>query len=407
MKRPRYYVFFDEMNSIDIEVLDAYWSIESSGRFFYTIENIFDAFPLSEISELNNILEKSENIGFHKEVSICSICSEVITFQSRNDFYNKEDGCCRKCKYHEYDAKAEKLWSGLKEKILSKNIKEKFNSLPYYLKMIVYGYLASLYKSGPQSFNSLNYKFCGPRDFDDRVLFQLVMEGVMYKSEGESLFDVSKKEFFIISNRLSSVLNGREKEDYLSVLNMYETSGFISCYSFYDNYENLSSDLLYMEENIRRQILKKDDIYDLKNFILDLLADRCITLCFLEKNNSNVPFSDDAEIVSTFKEILLKYSVCQTFNFIYYSFKNVASFLYNNDVNYFSQSYLVGSFIKNSYQRSISNEIKVKPFKLRGHDFKTVLEKMICSYVFKGNIEDINNVCVDDMIKEWIHVQNK
>ena len=83
MKRPRYYVFFDEMNSADIEVLDAYWLIENSGDFFYTIENILDAFPLNDIIALNNVLKKSKNIGFHEKITTCPICSEVILFQSR------------------------------------------------------------------------------------------------------------------------------------------------------------------------------------------------------------------------------------------------------------------------------------------------------------------------------------
>lgn len=395
------------MNSADIEVLDAYWLIENSGDFFYTIENILDAFPLNDIIALNNVLKKSKNIGFHEKITTCPICSEVILFQSRKDFYNKEDGCCKKCKYHEYDATAKKSWEILKEKILSKNIKNNFDFLPYHLKMIVYSYLVYLHKSGPQSFNVLNYKFCGSREFDDKILYQLVMEGVMYKAEGENLFDVSETEFSIISNRLSLNLQGRDKEDYLSVISMYEKSGFISYYSFYDNYENLYEDLIYMERSIKSQILKKDDIYNLKDFILDFLSERCVSLCFNQKNDSNVPFVESVDIVNIFKDMLSKHSVCQVYSFIYYSFKNVASFLYDNDVDSFAQPHLVGNFIQKSYKRSLINGSIVKPFSLRSYDFKTILEKMICNYVFKGNIGDINNVCVDDIIKEWLLIQNK
>ena len=233
------------------------------------------------------------------------------------------------------------------------------------------------------------------------------MEGVMYKAEGENLFDVSETEFSIISNRLSLNLQGRDKEDYLSVISMYEKSGFISYYSFYDNYENLYEDLIYMERSIKSQILKKDDIYNLKDFILDFLSERCVSLCFNQKNDSNVPFVESVDIVNIFKDMLSKHSVCQVYSFIYYSFKNVASFLYDNDVDSFAQPHLVGNFIQKSYKRSLINGSIVKPFSLRSYDFKTILEKMICNYVFKGNIGDINNVCVDDIIKEWLLIQNK
>lgn len=403
-----YYVFFDNVNESEIKILDYYWLVDDQGEFFYTVDKIIKIFNLQGVGEIRKILTKTSMVGLNGLNSHCSRCLSAYYLCNRTIFKNKNitdtfSDICESCSSKIHDDYLIEKWIKIKKRIEGKSIIDKFIYLPYHLKIAIYGYLFYFHKSGPISFNWLNYRFVGTKFLDEQVFCQLVMEGVMYRIENERIFDVSDRVNRDINDRLRPILDEKNRDDYNAVLNASVNSGFICLYSFHDNFENLYEHLNFMEVNIRNQVFREYDIDGLKDFILDVLADRCIVLSLIKKRESKVDFSIDISLINLFKMMLLTYSLRQVYSIICYAFKDVASFIYSNDISEYAKPYLLKKFIKNKYNKLFLSEANVSSFDFHSGSFNTIFEKIICNYVFDGKIRDLNDICVNNIIRSFVN----
>ncbi|MEO9656306.1 hypothetical protein [Marinomonas sp.] len=401
--KKEYYVFFDDLNDVEIDVLDYYWLIDDQNEFFYTVDKIILMFNLDGYGAIKRLLKKTAKVRFLNYPAYCSKCNVEYYLYNRNEFRNKKmegfNDICDDCISKNKSQYAIHEWEKVKKRVLSKNIYERFVYLPYHLKIVVFSYLNKLKNSELGDFTWSNLKIVGEKSFDDLIFQQLVMEGVMYKFEGGRIFDASKYDIKRIDDVLNSSLKGSELEEYLFIKKEAKDSGFISIYNFYDFFENIHDDLKFYEENIRVQILRDYDIYQLKDFILDLLADRCVKLCFYKKSETKVDFCPSQKIYGLFKEMVLRLSVSQVYSIIYNAFKDVASFLYSNNVNEYSKPHLIRKFISRRYHNFLMDEKKIPSFDLYSFGMTSIFEDVLCNYIFHGEVRSLNDFCVNDIIR--------
>lgn len=405
-----YFIFYDDLTADEINILDYYWLVNDQCEFYYTVSKVIEIFNLDGPRDIKYLLGKCEKVGVLGLPRHCSGCMKSYSIKNRSHmrliYNNPFDDLCEECSRKDEYSYSLMEWKLIKQRIESKNIKDKFPHLPYQLKLVVFGFLDYLFKARPESFDWNNYRIISTPRFDELVFDQLVLEGIMCKFESGEIFDKSPSEIFSIEENLKVLLKGEELEDFFNLKRASERPGFFCCYGFYKGFSHLYDDLKFMESNIRSQVLREYDVNSLEDFILDFLSDRCIYLCYMVKIKTNVEFVPTAGLYSLFKEMLLNLSVSQVYSLICGAFKSVAAFLYNNDVDKHVKPHLIKSFISKSYYRILASGGDVPSFDISFYSLNSIFERIVCLYVFDGRIKNMNEINVRFLIRAFYKAMN-
>lgn len=97
--------------------------------------------------------------------------------------------------------------------------------------------------------------------------------------------------------------------------------------------------------------------------------------------------------------MLLNYSVSQIYAMICWVFKDVSAFLFNNHVEEQAKPNLFCVFISRKYYGFLTASREISRYDLSSHSLSSVFEKVVCKYIFLGEIKSLNDYNVRDLVR--------
>ena len=398
-------VFYKPISDSDIDILCSFWEINTERRtFVHTIKEVAQIHNTT-IHYINCLVSDSSAVDVFPGKTRCPKCNIPEAINSRSEFsrlkLSKYNGPCSNCCE---DIEREKVSEFLKNEFYQSKEKPDISLLSYIEKIIYYIYLLRFKNAGKSElpYSEFGGVMTGCENIDSDIMSQLAINNCLVDvSDIAKRYNLIRPDFHL--SRISITSNGSQQlnrlVDYLS------EGGYLNLYVFESDDLKLNAALSELKEDIKLGFQSTEDISDLKEFLRNILSERCCALASKTARDKVIELTIDAELVQYFESCLDELSVSQVYSLLSWAGKDVIEKMHISPFsNPYIEQYMIKKTLINIYENARKNKTQIYSKRVFSDMFVSKIEAFCCKYILKDAIHSWNEDSLNEIIKKWLEV---
>lgn len=389
--KPIGYICFNKenMSEEDRELAELYWQFDDKNpKIFYRLNIIMDKFGLSQHQITSTV---RLNYGFSCNLSqfSCENCGSKKPVFSRTAYTrsrSKKTFKCNEC-IAEFEAEQNKIQTDLLQQLEDECLCSNYhiNDFSFIEKIFVLTFLSNnhhLSFDDPFSLTRIDI-ITGNQDLDLEIITALVEKKIIFDSaEYSGGLDIH------------SILD----ED------SYQRNFFLFKKS--NKYLEKNALITSLYESIISLEVKKKDLDDINRIIESMRLNNIYTLSHYWANKFSIEIKLTTRIDSTFKYMARKFTLMQCARIVFNQAKNLAAYLYSNDINYHVQKNLFANFLDRYLGKVEIEEWTVNPSNSLPEPINNSLfESMVYDFFMPKKI-NWYEMTTKEIMEEWVSKLN-